>query len=143
VLSCVVADLTPGRPVGYRCAVWLMSLTATATGVTTMKNMPAARLCPAPAYRHTLRPAKMMVMMILMIWLGGCTACPAPDDVRHGVAMPQHTLPAAQDCYIAGYQGPCYRGMPPSDIFYDMLRYPENWSYPYSVSPDVERLLLE
>ena len=101
-----------------------MSLTATATGVTTMKNMPAARLCPAPAYRHTLRPAKMM-MMILMIWLGGCTACPAPD------------------CYIAGYQGPCYRGMPPSDIFYDMLRYPENWSYPYSVSPDVERLLLE
>jgi len=85
----------------------------------------------------------MMVMMILMIWLGGCTACPAPDDVRHGAAMPQHTLPAAQDCYIAGYQGPCYRGMPPSDIFYDMLRYPENWSYPYSVSPDVERLLLE
>jgi len=32
-----------------------------------MKNMPAARLCPTPAYRHTLRPAKMMVMMILMI----------------------------------------------------------------------------
>jgi len=73
-----------------------------------------------------------------MMWLGGCAFCHAPDE------PPQADIPTWdewEECYLTPRNGPCYRGLPPPDGLYDMIRFPGRWPYPYSVSPDVESIL--